>query len=73
MNNLQSEIDKAVGSAFKNEILIGINPKSYLGIEILKQSREIISQYHQITELKAEIKELKEMTTELISRLSSND
>lgn len=70
MNNLQNEIDKAVNSAFKSEILIGINPKSYLGIEILKQSREIINQYHQIKELKTEIKELKEMTTELISRLS---
>ncbi len=62
-------LKKAIRSASKNETLIGIDPNSYLGIEILKQSREIISQYHQIRELKAEVKEIKEMTTEIISRL----
>lgn len=66
---LQKEVDKAIRTAVEKEILIGINPESYLGIEILKQSRAIINQYHQISELKAEIKELKEVTAELINRL----
>lgn len=34
----------------ENEKLIGINPKSYLGAEILKQSREIINLRREVRE-----------------------
>jgi len=62
-NSLQEILNKEIEIAEKNELLIGINPKSYLGAEILKQSREIMN-------LKFEIQEFKKMTAELISRLN---
>lgn len=77
-NSLQEEVNKIVNSILGKEVLIGIDPRSYIGIEILKQSREVINQYHQIRDLKNEVKELKnelvvlkEMTVEIINRLNN--
>lgn len=52
-------LEQEAKRAEKNEILIGINPKSYLGQEILKQSREIIALRSVISDLTVEINKLK--------------
>lgn len=63
-SNVQLIIEKEITKAKEKEILIGIDPETYLGSEILKQSREVI-------QLRQEVYELKKMTTELISRLDN--
>lgn len=63
-SNIQKILTRETERAREKEILIGINPETFLGCEILKQSREIIG-------LREEVRELKKLTTELISRLDN--
>lgn len=50
--------------AKENEKIIGINPESYIGAEILQQIRVIC-------ELRASINEIKVQTTDIVNRLNS--
>lgn len=61
--NTQKILEKEVEDAKKNELFIGIDPETYLGAEILKQSREII-------QLRAEVEDIKRLMAELINHLN---
>jgi len=61
--NIQEILEKEVEKAKKHELLIGIDPETYLGAEILKQSREII-------QLRTEIHDMKRLMAELINHLN---
>lgn len=60
---IQKILDKESEIAKEKEVLIGINPETYLGNEILKQSREIIA-------LRSEVQEIKKMAAEIINCLN---
>jgi hypothetical protein len=65
--SIDREVKKALSVASENGILIEIDPESYLGIEIMKQSKSIINQNSEVRDLKREIKELKKIMVEIIS------
>ncbi len=49
--NLKQILQKEAEKAKESELLIGIDPESYLGKEILKQSREIIALRYEVREV----------------------
>lgn len=57
---IQTILESESKKAKQNEISIGIDPETYLGREILCQSRKLMGLEH-------EIYDLKKMTAELIS------
>ncbi|SHH57551.1 hypothetical protein [Clostridium intestinale] len=66
-SSIDREVKKALSVASEKGILIEIDPESYLGIEIMKQSKSIINQNSEVRDLKREIKELKKIMVEKIS------
>lgn len=55
---IQIILQKELLKAKEGEILVGIDPSTYLGSEILKQSKEIISLRHGIDELEKKVAKL---------------
>lgn len=69
--NTQKILEKEVEKAKGNEVLIGIDPETYLGKEILYLSRRVaelnLKMSHEHIEIMSEIREMKKMMAELIN------